>query len=291
MACEQRERRTHDGGASRTMKLSCLPVSFFSDIQAGRMTIREWASCARAEGLDSIDLSAMLIQNHTSRYLQQIAEDLARENMPITMITTYPDFTHPDPRQREREMEYARYDVAIAGELGAKYLRILAGQAHPETTIGDGIAWVVESFTRLDEIAARHHVMLLFENHSKPGAWSYTDFSHPTKIFLEIFGRIRNTGIRINFDTANTLVFGDDPMPVLDEVMDRIETVHAADTARRGELAPVLLGTGIVPFDRIFTRLKSSGFDGWICIEEASRTGRPGFVRAVHFVRTTWEAA
>lgn len=273
------------------MKLSCLPVSFFADIQNGGMSIREWASCARAEGLDSIDLSAMLIKNHTPRYLRQLAEDLAAEHMPITMITTYPDFTHPDPRQREREMEYARHDVAVAGELQAKYLRILAGQAHPRTAIPDGIAWVVESFSRLDEMAARHRVMLLFENHSKPGAWAYTDFSHPTRIFLEIVRGIGDTGIRINFDTANTLVYGDDPMPVLEEVLDKVETVHAADTARKGELAPVPLGTGIVPFDGIFSRLKRSGFDGWICIEEASRTGRPGLAGAVQFVRKAWALA
>lgn len=273
------------------MKLSCLPVSFFPDFQEGRLGIREWAAIAREEGLDAIDLSVMHVQNHTPRYLSKLSDDLERERMPITMITTYPDFTHPDRRQREREMEYARCDVAAAAQLGARYLRILAGQAHPETRAADGISWVVESFHRLDEAAARHGVMLLFENHSKPGAWERDDFSHPTGIFLEIVGRTTDTGIRINFDTANTLAFGDDPLPVLEQVIGRVETVHAADTARRGALEPVVLGTGAVPFDAIFARLKKAGFDGWICIEEASRTGRPGISAAVRFVRNAWSRA
>jgi sugar phosphate isomerase/epimerase len=150
------------------MKYSCLPVSFFGDLASGRMSIREWARCAREEGLDAIDLSAMFVQNHTPVYLRRLAEDLAAECMTIAMITTYPDFTHPDPRQREREQEFARHDVAVAAALGARYLRILAGQAHPQTTIRQGIDWVVDSFSRLDEVAARHGVVLLYENHSKP---------------------------------------------------------------------------------------------------------------------------
>jgi sugar phosphate isomerase/epimerase len=273
------------------MKFSCLPVSFFGDIQAGRMSVREWASCARQEGLDSIDISIMFVQNHTPVYLRRLAEDLANERMAITMLTTYPDFSHPDPRQREREMEFARHDIAIAAALGAKYLRILAGQAHPETPVREGISWVVDSFSRLDEVAARHGVVLLYENHSKPGAWKYVDFSYPTNIFLEIFGRISQTGIRVNFDTCNTLAYGDDPMPVLEEVLHKLETIHAADTACKGEFAPVLLGTGIVPFTQIFSRLKKAGFDRWICLEEASQTGREGLAAAVKFVKSTWASA
>lgn len=90
------------------MKINCLPVSFFSAIQSGAISIREWASIARVADLDAIDLSIMLVANHTTTYLQQVKSDLASEERPIAMITTYPDFTHPDPVQREREMEYAR---------------------------------------------------------------------------------------------------------------------------------------------------------------------------------------
>jgi len=50
------------------------------------------------------------------------------------MITTYPDFTHPCATQREREIEYLRNDIAVASQLNAKFLRVTAGQAHPETT-------------------------------------------------------------------------------------------------------------------------------------------------------------
>jgi sugar phosphate isomerase/epimerase len=71
-------------------------------------------------------------------------------------------------------------------------------------------------------------------------------------------------------------------------VIDRIETVHAADTAKKGALMPTVIGEGIVPFERIFDRLKKNGWDGWVCIEEASGTGVSGVLKAIEFVRGTW---
>ena len=273
------------------MKVSCLPVSFFPELIGGAMDIGAWARMAAELGLDAIDLSTMCLKNHTPAYLRQVRCDIESAGMPLAMVTTYPDFTHPDSIQRERELEYLRRDIALSSELRAKYLRIVAGQAHPDTPIEAGIGWVIENFRRASDVGDRFGVRLLYENHSKPGAWDYVDFSHPTDIFLKIADAISDTGIKVNFDTANTLVYGDDPIPVLKKVMSRVETIHAADTATRGRLEPVLLGEGIVPFARIFGLLKQSGFDGWICIEEASKTGKEGIRKATGFVRKTWSEA
>ena len=64
--------------------------------------------------------------------------------------------------------------------------------------------------------------------------------------------------------------------------------MHAADTSSEQGLRPVLLGTGLVPFDDIFSFLKQSGYEGWISIEEASGLGKRGVEEAVRFVRNTW---
>ncbi|MDO8685644.1 MAG: sugar phosphate isomerase/epimerase family protein [Clostridiales bacterium] len=270
------------------MKVSCIPVSFFTEILNGKMSMKEWAHIAAEAGLDAIDISIMFIKNHTPVYLNSIRKEIESEGMFITMVATYPDFSHPDSIQREREMEYLRHDVALTSNLGAKYLRILAGQAHPGTLVKEGIKWVVENFKEVSAVGDKFNVKLLFENHSKPGAWDYTDFSHPTEIFLEIAEGIRDTSIGINFDTGNTLVYGDDPIPVLKLVIDKVETIHAADMTTRGKLEHAPLGEGIVPFKEIFSLLKQNKFDGWICMEEASNTGKDGVKKAMDFVQKTW---
>jgi len=271
------------------MKVSCLPVSHFGDITSGKMSTKQWFEAARDSGLDGVDISTLFIKNHTPVYLKQLKGELESVGLPVVMMVTYPDFSHPDPLQRDRELEYLSRDIAVASYLGVKYIRILAGQAHPETPIKEGIGWVVESFKKIAQKADKYGVKLVYENHAKPGSWDYTDFSQPTNIFLEIAEKIKDTSIGINFDTANVPAYGDDPIPVLEQIKDRVTTVHAADTAVKGALNPVLLGTGVVPFEDIFGLLKKSGFDGWICIEEASNTGMGAFKKAADFVRDTWE--
>jgi sugar phosphate isomerase/epimerase len=218
-------------------------------------------------------------------------EEIEAAELRVAMVATYPDFTHPDPDERARQAIQLREDIAASAALGAELVRVTAGQAHPNTTREEGVVWAVEGLTDSLAIAEEYGVQLVYENHSKPGVWDYADFSQPTDIFLTIVRATEGTSLGINFDTANPLVYGDDPLPLLKQVLGRVVSVHAADTRARGALEPVVLGTGLTPFIDIFATLKRAGFDGWICIEEASRTGPVGFERAVSFVRHTWDAA
>ena len=271
------------------LKISCIPVSFYNDIVNGKMTIGQWARIGKEAKLDGIDLSTIFIKNHTPVYLDEIKKELSESGMKVVMVTAYPDFTHPDKLQREREFEYFRRDIALSSEIGAKYLRMLAGQAHPGVTVAEGINLVVENFRKSVPIAIKYGVKLLYENHSKPGSWHYTDFSGPSDIFLKIVKGISDTDIGINFDTANSIALGEDPISLLKKIVKKVETIHAADTSTKGELNHVLLGTGLTPFKDIFSILKENGFNGWISIEENSRMGIYGVKKSVEFIRKIWQ--
>jgi len=273
------------------VKLSCLPVSLFSAIINRQMSIVDWAEQGKKAGLDGIDISLLFVESHAPAYLGKLERALRESGMPVVMATTYPDFTHPDRAQRRREMEYLRRDIALCSQLHVRYLRVLAGQAHPGTRRAEGVAWAVENLRTADEVAREHGVLLLYEAHSKPGAGDYYDFSYPVDIFLEICAGIRDTGIRLNFDTANIAALGLDPLEVLRKVADRVETIHVSDIAEKGKFQPVLIGTGVVDFQGIFGYLKTQGFDKWLCIEEASFTGLEGIRRAAEFTRKAWEEA
>jgi sugar phosphate isomerase/epimerase len=268
------------------MKISCLPVSLFRDIQDGLLSVREYAHEAKKAGLDAIDLGIALIKNHTPVYLESLKDDLEKEDMPLVMITAYPDFSHPDRLQREREKEYFSRDIAVASFLGARYLRMTAGQAHPETEIKTGIKYVTEYFRRMDELSGKYGVKLLFENHTKPGAWKYADFSMPFEIFSEIADNITDTGIGINLDLGNLIVCGQEPLKILKNLYDRIETIHASDMMESGKFSPTALGTGIVPYREIIDFLKLKQFSKWICIEEASFHGMQGVRNAASYIRS-----
>jgi len=273
------------------MKLSCLPVSFFDDIVAARMSVGDWAAMGASVGLDAVDLSILFVPDRSPGALAAMRRNVEAAGTRIAMVTSYSDFTHPDADQRRRELDLECEVVDVAAALGALYVRVTAGQAHPGVGREEGTRWATQGLTRLLERTSGSGVTLVYENHAKPGAWTYTDFCQPPEIFLAIAEATRPAGLRVNFDVGNAAAYAEDPLWLLDQVIDRVETVHAADTRVKGRLEHVALGTGVTPYRELLGRLKRFGWDGWICMEEASRRGREGVAAAAAFIRSTWDAA
>ena len=270
------------------MKLSCLPVSFFADITSGKMSVAEWARMGAGLKLDAVDLSILFLPERSVKAAETIRRQVKAEGTSITMLTTYPDFTHPDPAQRKKELEKEIEAVHLAAALGAQFVRVTAGQAHPETSIKDGIIWAADGLSRLVEATGNMGVQLAYENHAKPSPWEYTDFSQPPEIFLEILSRVPSPLLGVNFDTGNATAFTTDPIAFLEQIVGRVVSIHASDTSERGRLNHVLLGTGVTPFRALFRSFRSSGWDGWICMEEASGLGRAGIKAAANTIRRFW---
>ncbi len=67
--------------------------------------------------------------------------------------------------------------------------------------------------------------------------------------------------------------------------------VHVNDIRQAGRFEPVLLGTGVAPLLEIFSILVQNGFDQWVSVEEASKTGEEGFRRAVPYAEQLWVKA
>ena len=194
------------------MQLSCLPVSFFPDIVAGRMTLRDWARMGAELGLDAIDVSILFFPDPSDAALRQARQEVEGEGMSITMMSTYPDFTHFDAAQRRRELEQEVRAFDLAARLGVKYVRVTAGQAHPETPVDEGIEWATAGMHALVDRIQGMGPQPLYENHGKPGVWQYTDFSTPADIFLAIARGTEDIHLGINFDTANAAAFTPDPL-------------------------------------------------------------------------------
>ncbi len=252
------------------------------------MTVAEWARMGAGLGLDAIDLSILFVPERTLASATILRRQIEAEGMHVTMVTTYPDFTHPDRAQRARELALEQEAIAVAAEIGAQLVRVTDGQAHPETGIEEGVEWAIEGLTQLVESTRSSGVTLAFENHAKPGAWTYTDFSQSPDIFLRIYAGTAPCGLKINFDTGNASAFAADPVALLKQLLPRVVSIHASDTALKGELRHVLLGTGVTPYHDLFQCLKSAGWDGWVCMEEASYQGRDGVEAAARFVRQAW---
>ena len=273
------------------MKLSCIPVSLYEDIFSGKQSVSDWIHFAASLGLEGVDFSVKFFPNRDAKTLNAIAAEGKKIGLEFCALACYPDFTHPNAEQRAQEIEQMKADVQLTAALGAKYARVTAGQNHPGTDREQGISWAVDGLRAVLAEADRLGITLVYENHTKGAPWQYWDFSQPSDIFLEILNSLADTSLKVCFDTANSLVLREDPIALLKAVMDKIAVVHVFDIRTPGEFETVLVGTGASPINQVLSILKRNGFDGWLSIEEASRTGEEGFEKAVPFVRRAWEEA
>ena len=273
------------------MKLSCLPVSLYDNIFTGKSSVTDWIQFGAELGLDAVDFSIKFFPKRDTETIKQTRTALEKYNITPCMIACYSDFTHPDPAQRAQELTDLKADIALAKALGVEFLRVTAGQNHPGTERAAGVQWVADGFRRALDEAEKHGITLAYENHTKGAPWEYWDFSQPTEIFLEILDTLADTPLGVCFDTANPLVLSEDVLALLEQVVHRIVVVHIFDLREVGVFEPVRVGTGASPIPQVFSRMRQAGYDGWLSIEEASRSGQKGFMQSIAFVRETWQQA
>ena len=273
------------------MKLSCLPVSLYNDIFTGKSSVADWIQFGAELGLDAVDFSIKFFPKRDAEMIKPTRAALEKYNITPCMLACYSDFTHPDPVQRTQELSDLKADITLAKALGAEFIRVTAGQNHPGTERAAGVQWVTDGFRHAIDAAEKHGITLAYENHTKGAPWDYWDFSQPTEIFLEILDALSDTPLGVCFDTANPLVLSEDVLTLLEQVVQRIVVVHIFDMREVGVFEPVRVGTGASPIPQIFSRIRQAGYDGWLSIEEASRSGQEGFTQSIAFVRETWKQA
>jgi len=88
----------------------------------------------------------------------------------------------------------------------------------------------------------------------------------------------------INFDCSNQVMIEQDPMDVLEEVKDKVVSIHASDRFP-GSYQHSVVGEGAVHYESIFETLKEVGFSGWISIEDGNPYGEEGFKMSFFFIR------
>ncbi len=236
-------------------------------LSEGKPSLPDLLAMARDFGVDTIELHHAMLPRYDRRTLDEVANLLQRYRLHLSMLTCAPDFTHPDPDERERQLEDMKTKVVAAWVLGAEGVRVTVGCAHEEVSREQGVAWAAEKLTQLAEFAHPRGVRLGLENHYKDRLWELPDFAFDPDVFLAIAERVKGTTVGINFDCANPLMVGRDPVPILRAVADRVWHVHVSDR-KVGEYAHRVLGEGDVPLAAIFAELARIGFSGVISLED-----------------------
>lgn len=283
-------------------RISVFPKCYFDDLCAGRRDYLQWLRDAATLGAEGVEHYDGFFRSFDDAGIEPVRRVMEETKQVSSMLCFSPDFTHPDPAERQRQVERQCTAIDLCVRLGIKHCRTLSGQRFAGMTRKEGIERTVESIRRSLEYAESKSVTLCMENHYKDGNWQYPEFAQPEDIFLDIVGRIDSPFFGVQYDPSNATVGGYDPVAFLEKVKHRVVTMHASDRylapgATLDELrqadgsigySPKLLhgetGKGLNDYDAIFRILSSVGFSGWISVEDGMN-GLDELARSVTFLK------
>lgn len=283
-------------------RLAAFPKCFMDELCIHRtMTVVQWIELASTLGIDGLEFYSGFLEEDED-FLHEVKSSLEHHGLAMPMMCCSPDFTEPDPLLLQREVDREKKMIRMTAFFGGRYCRVLSGQRRPGLVRKDGIAQVVRVIKSLLPFAEEHGVILTLENHYKDNYWEYPEFAQKMDVFVEIVEQIESPWFGVNFDPSNTILAGEDPLVLLDRVKERVVTMHASDRflksgtiedLRKEEnsvgyasrLSHGVIGKGLNDYDRIFSTLRSVGFESWISIEDGMN-GMEDLRASVQFLRS-----
>lgn len=283
-------------------KLAVFPKAFMDALCVeGSMSLDQWIDLAAALDVDGLEFYAGFLDLQEAARWPVYRRRVEDAGLAVPMLCCSPDFCHPDPVFRRRQIDQEKRWIDMTAALGGQYCRVLSGQRRPGMSRAEGLEVVAASIRACLPHAAEAGVTLVLENHYKDNYWIYPEFAQAMDVFCALVARLDAPNFGVNYDPSNAWLAGDDPLELLRRVRHRVVTMHASDRylaagtlddlraeetvegyaarLRHGEI-----GQGLNDYDAIFSTLRDVGFDGWISIEDGVE-GMDQLARSVTFLR------
>jgi sugar phosphate isomerase/epimerase len=284
-------------------KLAAFPKAFMQALcKDGTMQVSEWINLASTLDIEGLEWYAGFIEMLDKKNWPRFRKEVEDKGKVIPMMCCSPDFTHPDPAFRAKEIAKQKDWISMTHTLGGSYCRVLSGQRRPELSTDQGVGLAAECIEACLPFAQERGITLILENHYKDDFWEYPEFAQKMDIFCKLVDSIDHPNFGVNYDPSNTFLAGEDPIELLYRVSHRVVTMHASDRylkegtiedLRKEEggamgyakrLSHGEIGKGLNDYDAIFTELKRVNFNGWISIEDGV-DGMDQLERSVSFLR------
>ena len=268
-------------------QIAVFPKAYMQALcKDGSMRLREWIELAVKLNIEGLEWYAGFLEMREEKNWKNFRQMVEDHGKVIPMMCCSPDFTHPDPTFREREIKKQKHWIHMTHTLGGSYCRVLSGQRRPGLSIEEGVKYAADSIVACLEYAQERHITLILENHYKDDFWEYPEFAQKMDVFSKLVNSIDHPNFGVNYDPSNTFLAGEDPLELLKTISHRVVTMHASDRylkegtiedLRKEEggamgyakrLAHGEVGKGLNDYDAIFSELKKVGFDSWISIED-----------------------
>jgi sugar phosphate isomerase/epimerase len=236
--------------------------------------------------LDGIEMYDGYLEKWDEKHLRNVARRVSDLGLAVSMFTGYGDLANPDPKYWQKAVDMVKRNVDVAPVFSTKIVRVVAGVWPKDFPRDEVLANVARGLRACLDYARERQVLLALEDHPQVG----TDICD----FLGIIMRVGSDDLKVNLDTSNPMVSGDNAVDLVRALVsmgkDRVVHLHASD--RNARLEHVVVGQGVVDFNTIFHMLKcDAGYDGWISAEAGGKPTEADIGASLDFLRLAWAEA
>jgi sugar phosphate isomerase/epimerase len=254
------------------IKLSLAAYSFrqFLDLKKPTMTYFDFIDFASELPLDAVELTSYYFAETTDAYLDKLKSYTAKKKLAISGVPVGNNFCLKDDTKRAAEVQKVKDWTERAAKLGAKTVRIFAGNLEKGETLEVAQKRVVAAMEECCAFADKLVIYLALENHG-----GITD---TPEHLLDLVKPVKSPALGVNVDTGNFRT----PDPYADiakitpyGVVSQIKTeVHPDGKRQDADLA------------RIIKIFKDANFHGYVALEyEAAEDPKVAVPRAIKELR------
>lgn len=184
-------------GPKPDLKLSLAAYSFRQalDLKKPTMTLFDFIDLAADLPLDAVELTSYYFAETTDEYLDKLKAHAAKRKLAISGVPVGNTFTSKDDAKRAEQVKMVKEWTARAAKLGAKTVRIFAGNLEKDEELGDAQKRVVDAMNECCETAEKFGVLLALENHG-----GITDSAEH---LLQLVKPVKSRALGVNIDTGN----------------------------------------------------------------------------------------
>ncbi len=179
------------------IKLSLAAYSFRQklDLKKPTMTLFDFIDLASGLPLDAVELTSYYFAETSDAYLEKLRKHADAKKLAISGVPVGNNFCLKDDAKRTVQIQLVKDWTERAAKLGAKTVRIFAGNLEKGETLENAQQRVISAMEECLEVAAKYNVQLALENH---GGITAT----PEQL-LALVKPIKSPHLGVNIDTGN----------------------------------------------------------------------------------------
>jgi sugar phosphate isomerase/epimerase len=236
------------------------------------MNFDDFIDQAARMNLDAVELTAYYFPRTTPDYLAHLKGRCTRLGLDVSGTAVGNNFCVTDPAKLKAQIASVKQWVEHSSRLGAKTIRIFAGNVEKKDTEEQARARCVEAIQEACDHAGKYGIFLALENHG--------GITRTIEQTLELVRAVKHDWFGVNWDTGNFV--SADPYADLTRLAPYAVTVQIKTEIKRAgadhhEEADLKRLTGI---------LRAAGYRGYIALEyEAKEDPKTAIPRHVETLR------